>query len=73
MESCVGFSEWITEAPEAPGGLEAWRRDFDLMAQIGAKRIAAPPSGAVHEAEKDLLKVAARYRRLLELGRQFVW
>ena len=73
VESCVGFSEWITEAAEAPGGLEVWKRDLDLIAQIGAKRIAAPPSGAVHEAEKDLLKVAARYRRLLELGRQFVW
>jgi sugar phosphate isomerase/epimerase len=71
VESCVGFSEWITEAAEAPGGLEAWKRDFELVAQIGAKRIAAPPNGAVHQAEKDLLKVAARYRRLLELGRQF--
>jgi 2-keto-myo-inositol isomerase len=71
VESCVGFSEWITEAADAPGGLEAWKRELDLMAQIGAKRIAAPPTGAVHRAEKDLLKVAARYRRLLELGRQF--
>jgi sugar phosphate isomerase/epimerase len=71
VESCVGFSEWITEAAEAPGGLEDWKRDLDLVAQIGAKRIAAPPTGAVHQAEKDLLKVAARYRRLLELGRQF--
>lgn len=71
VESCVGFSEWITEAATAPGGLEAWKRDLDLMAQIGAKRIAAPPSGAVHKAEKNLLSVAARYRRLLELGRQF--
>jgi 2-keto-myo-inositol isomerase len=71
VESSVGFNEWITDAGQSPAGWEAWKRDLDLMAQIGAKRIAAPPTGAVHEAEKDLLKVASRYRRLIELGSQF--
>ncbi len=71
VESSVGFSEWVTEAAEQPEGLEPWKRDLELVAQIGAKRIAAPPTGAIHQAEKNLLKVAARYRRLLELGRLF--
>jgi len=71
VESCIGFSEWVTEAADAPGGLEAWKRDMIMMAEIGAKRIAAPPVGAIHRAENDFLKMAARYRRLLDLGRQF--
>ncbi len=72
VESAIGFSDWISDAAEkSPNGLDAWKRDFDMMAQLGGKRICAPPSGAVNIEEKDLLKVAARYRRLLELGRKF--
>ena len=59
VESSVGFSEWITADEQDPQGLEAWKRDLDLIAQLGAKRIAAPPTGAVHQAAKDLLRVAA--------------
>jgi 2-keto-myo-inositol isomerase len=69
VESAITFSDWLSDdAQQKPNGLEAWRRDMDLMAQIGGKRICAPPGGT---AEKDLLKVASRYRRLLELGRTF--
>ena len=45
------------------------KRDMDLVAQIGGKRIAAPPVGATNQP-MDLLKVAERYRKVLELGRQ---
>lgn len=71
VESSVGFNEWVTDAGQSLAGWEAWKRDLDLMAQIGTKRIAAPPIGAVHQADKDLIKLANRYRRLLDLGRQF--
>jgi sugar phosphate isomerase/epimerase len=46
------------------------QRDMDLVAQIGGKRIAAPPVGAYNVPGMDLLKVAQRYRTILELGRQ---
>jgi sugar phosphate isomerase/epimerase len=71
VECVISFSEWVNEAAETPGGLDPWKRDLDLAARIGGKRIAAPPTGAIHHAEKDLVRVAARYRRLLELGRSF--
>jgi len=72
VESAIGFSDWISDSAEqTPNGLDAWKRDFDMMAQIGGRRICAPPSGAVKVEEKDLLKIATRYRRLLELGRTF--
>jgi 2-keto-myo-inositol isomerase len=71
LEGSVGFSQWISDAGQSPAGWEAWKHDLDLMAQLGAKRIAAPPTRAVHEAEEDLLKVANRYWRLIEMGSQF--
>jgi sugar phosphate isomerase/epimerase len=43
---------------------------MDVLAQIGGKRIAAPPAGATQETGLDLMKAAERYRELLELGDQ---
>ena len=41
---------------------------MDLVAQIGGKRLAAPPAGATNQPELDLMKAAERYRALLEAG-----
>ncbi len=49
--------------------LEQAKRDMDAVAQLGGKRIAAPPAGA-KELDIDLRKVAERYHALLELGDQ---
>jgi len=69
VESCIAFSTWIVDDPaERAKGLEQARRDMDALAQIGAKRIAAPPAGATREPGLDLLKAAERYHTLLELG-----
>jgi len=70
VEDAIGFADWINddEAKRAKG-LEQMRREMDLVAQIGGKRIAAPPIGA-RDAPMDLLKVAERYRKVLELGSQ---
>ncbi len=71
VESCIAFSAWIVDDPaERAKGLEQARRDMDALAQIGAKRIAAPPAGATRKPGLDLLKAAERYRTLLELGDQ---
>jgi sugar phosphate isomerase/epimerase len=43
---------------------------MDVVARIGGKRIAAPPSGATTGAKIPLLQVAERYRAVLELGDQ---
>ena len=40
------------------------------MAQVGARRFAAPPAGATDLPKLDLFKVAERYRALLEAGDQ---
>ena len=51
VESAIGFPEWIVddEARRAKG-LEQAKREMDLVAQIGGKRLAAPPAGATNTA-----------------------
>jgi len=71
VESAISFFQWIVDDDaQRAKGLEQARRDMDVLAQIGGKRIAAPPAGATRQAGLDLMKAAERYRALLELGEQ---
>jgi sugar phosphate isomerase/epimerase len=51
-------------------GMEQAKRDMEIVAQIGGKRMAAPPSGATNLPKLDLITAAERYRALLEAGDQ---
>ncbi len=69
VESAIDFSRWIVDDDaDRSKGLEQMKQAMDLLAQIGGKRIAAPPAGANREPGLDLKKAAERYRALLELG-----
>ncbi len=69
VESAISFFQWIVDDDaERAKGLEQVKRDMDVLAQIGGKRIAAPPAGATRQVGLDLMKAAERYRALLELG-----
>jgi 2-keto-myo-inositol isomerase len=71
VESAISFFQWIVDDDTRRAtGLEQAKRDMDILAQIGGKRIAAPPAGATREPGLDLMKAAERYRKLLELGDQ---
>jgi len=71
VESAIAFFQWVVDDDtERAKGLEQAKRYMDVLAQIGGKRIAAPPAGATKEAGLDLFKAAERYRALLELGDQ---
>ena len=73
IPSAIGFARWIVnDDAERAKAMEQMRRDMDLVARAGAKRIAAPPIGAndANAPALDLRKVAERYRALLELGDQ---
>ncbi len=72
VESAIGFSEWVVDdEARRRKGLEQARRDMDLVARLGGKRLAAPPAGATDRADLDLLRAAERYRALLEIGAGF--
>jgi sugar phosphate isomerase/epimerase len=71
IESAIGFFEWIVDDPERRRkALESARRSMELVRRVGGKRLAAPPVGATDRAMPDLLKVAERYRALLDIGDQ---
>ncbi|MFC1634565.1 sugar phosphate isomerase/epimerase family protein [Planctomycetota bacterium] len=71
VESAIDFSRWIVDDDaERAKGFEQVKRAMDVLAQIGGKRIAAPPAGATRQPGLDLMKAAERYRALLELGDQ---
>ena len=73
VEGAISFPQWIVDDDAARAkGVEQVKREMDLLAQIGGKRIAAPPAGAngAGAPNLDLMKAAERYRVLLELGDQ---
>jgi sugar phosphate isomerase/epimerase len=71
IEGAIGFPEWIVDDDARRAkGMERARREMDLMAQIGAKRFAAPPAGATDLPKLDFFRAAERYRALLEAGDQ---
>ncbi|MEM7147727.1 MAG: TIM barrel protein, partial [Verrucomicrobiota bacterium] len=69
VESAIGFANWVVDDDEKrAAGLEEAKRDMDVLAQIGALRIAAPPAGANKVPGLNLDAATERYRKLLELG-----
>jgi len=68
VESVIGFFDYLSDdEAKRTKGLEQARRDMDSCAQIGAKRIAAPPVG-VTGAEMPVSKCIERYKVVCELG-----
>ena len=71
VESVIGFFPWcVDDENERNKGFEEAKRNMEMVADIGGKRIAAPPVGATEKAGMDLKKIAGRYLKLLELGDQ---
>ncbi len=73
VESAIGFARWIVDDETTrTAALDEARRDMEMVAALGGKRIAAPPAGAARADEPAVSSTAAaqRYRTLLELGRQ---
>ena len=71
VESAIGFARWVVDDDaQRAKGLEQFKRDMDVVAQIGGKRVAASPAGATGLPALDLDKAAERYRVILEMGDQ---
>lgn len=69
VENAIGFAQWIVDDETTRNaGLEQLKKEMDLVAQIGCKRIAAPPAGASNKPFPDLFEIGKRYRKILETG-----
>jgi len=69
VESAIGFPEWMVDDPARRAkGLEEARREMDLVARIGGKRIAMPPAGPSNGVGIQLSAITERYRAVLEAG-----
>jgi 2-keto-myo-inositol isomerase len=71
VEDAIGFPQWLAddEAKRAKG-VEQAKREMDMVAQIGGRRLAAPPVGATDLPKLSVAQAAERYRVLLEAGAQ---
>ncbi|MPR35770.1 sugar phosphate isomerase/epimerase family protein [Salmonirosea aquatica] len=69
IEDAIGFAPWIVDDNGTrTKAIEQLKQEMDMLAEVGCKRIAAPPMGATNEPGLDLQKAAERYRTILELG-----
>jgi len=69
VPDAMGFIEWIVDDDDLRAkGFEKAKRNMEMVRQIGAERLAAPPCGVKEGESVDLLRAAERYRELLELG-----
>jgi len=72
VENAIGFAKWIVDDEATrKAGLEQLQREMEQLAQIGCKRIAAPPMGANSSNAPliDLNVVTERYLMILEMGK----
>lgn len=69
VPSAIGFSEWIVDDDARRAkGLEEARRNMDMVEQIDGKRLAAPPVGATKQTDMNLMRIAERFRALVDIG-----
>ncbi|HSH20366.1 MAG TPA: sugar phosphate isomerase/epimerase family protein [Draconibacterium sp.] len=69
VENAIGFAQWIVDDETTRNeGFEQLKKEMDVVAQIGCKRIAAPPAGAYDKPFTDWFEIGMRYRKILEIG-----
>jgi 2-keto-myo-inositol isomerase len=71
VEDAIGFAAWIPDdETERSKGLEQAKRDMELVAQVGGKRMAAPPVGGTNRPIEPA-KIMERYCKLAEIAQGF--
>ncbi len=71
VEGAISFTQWVVDDDARRAeALEQIKREMEILARIGGKRIAVPPAGANgnNAPVLDLMKAAERYRVVLEAG-----
>lgn len=71
IADAIGFAQWISDDDQTrKEALEQAKKEMNMLAQIGCKRIAAPPAGATNEPGLNLDKAAERFYSLIEIGNE---
>ncbi len=71
VESAIGFANWLVDDDDQrKAGFDQMRKEMQVMAQLGCKRIAASPAGLKPENSLDLFKAGERYKQMIELGHE---
>jgi sugar phosphate isomerase/epimerase len=70
VENAIGFAPWmVPDEAQRKSGMQQMKKEMEMMAVLGCKRMAAPPSGVNPETMPDLLSAGAWYKELIDLGR----
>jgi len=71
IESVIGFPRWAVDDPEKRAeGFRQMREAMEAVRAIGCRQIAAPPAGVNRTKAGGIKAIGARYKELLELGRE---
>lgn len=71
VENAISFTPWmVNDAAKRKAGLQELEEEMKIMAALGCRRIAAPPSGVDKAEPVDLRQAGIYYREILELGRK---
>ena len=71
VAGAIGFAPWIVDDDEQrASGFVQMEEEMNIMAELGCRRIAAPPAGFHQRADLDLGRAAGHYGKLLDLGRK---
>ena len=69
IEDAIGFAQWIVDdSMVREKAIEQLKKEMGMLAQLGCRRIAAPPAGATNEAGLDLDAAGERYATALDVG-----
>jgi len=71
-ESLISFTAWmVDDDSKRKVGLAELEEEMKMMAEIGCRRVAAPPAGVEKGKPLDFQKAGERYREILALGRKY--
>lgn len=72
VEDAISFTTWmVNDTAKRKAGLQELEEEMKIMAALGCRRIAAPPSGVGKNEPVDFQQAGMHYREILELGRKY--
>ncbi|MFT3949186.1 MAG: sugar phosphate isomerase/epimerase [Agriterribacter sp.] len=72
FENAISFTTWmVDDDAKRKLGLKELEEEMKMLAALGCRRVAAPPSGVNKDDVIDFQKAGSYYREILDLGRKY--